>query len=254
MKVLSIEFLVVLIGAASLSSAEKLRGDAAKRGVYKGQVHVVPFTQTGRNLEGEVPVPPVFNTDRQAPAGEEGRSLYAGGPNVVHTANEGPIVGTVFHDVNRNSVQDADETGIAGVMVSDGKNVVMTDSNGAYELPAPSEEEADAGFSVFITKPAGYSVPVNDAMVRIGIDAWPLSRKAHTYKLNLTSLHLPLIWVNRPGSTISLFPQAKGFSHEPPRPPVSIRRYATLGTDPLSDQFSFDRNRGCPTVQDHRQW
>ena len=52
-------------------------------------------------------------------------------------------------------------------MVSDGLNVVMTNADGAYELPSPTEEASEAGFSVFITKPAGYNVPVNDAMVSL---------------------------------------------------------------------------------------
>ena len=152
---------VVLLCAGSVAP-EKLRG--TKKTIYKGKVNVVP-ARPGRNLEGEVPTPPPLDVVRQGDP--EGRTLFEGGPEVVHNMNTGPIVGTVFNDANMNGVQDEGESGIEGVMVSDGLNVVMTNSNGAYELPSPTEEASEAGFSVFITKPAGYNVPVNDAMVSL---------------------------------------------------------------------------------------
>ena len=74
----------------------------------------------------------------------------------------GPIKGYVFDDTNKNSVQDDGEAGIEGIMVSDGTNVVLTDSDGYYELPAPSSDYEAAGFSVFVTKPDGYEVPLNE--------------------------------------------------------------------------------------------
>ena len=42
--------------------------------------------------------------------------------------------GTVFLDANRNSKLDANEIGIAGVMVSNGREVVMTAEDGRYTL------------------------------------------------------------------------------------------------------------------------
>ncbi|MCY4420541.1 MAG: calcineurin-like phosphoesterase family protein [Gammaproteobacteria bacterium] len=67
--------------------------------------------------------------------------------------------GTVFLDANRNSRHDPGETGIAGVMVSNGREVVTTRADGGYELPAYDD------MNLFITKPAGYVTPVNDEMV-----------------------------------------------------------------------------------------
>ena len=67
--------------------------------------------------------------------------------------------GKVFLDANRNSRHDPNETGIAGVMVSNGREVVVTRFDGSYELPAYED------MNLFITKPAGYSAPVSDEMV-----------------------------------------------------------------------------------------
>lgn len=67
--------------------------------------------------------------------------------------------GKVFLDANRNSRHDPDEPGIAGVMVSNGREVVVTHPDGSYELPAYED------MNLFITKPAGYSTPVSDEMV-----------------------------------------------------------------------------------------
>lgn len=67
--------------------------------------------------------------------------------------------GTVFLDENRNSVFDDGEAPIEGVMVSNGREVAVTDAEGAYELPAYGD------MNLFITSPAGYTPPVNERMV-----------------------------------------------------------------------------------------
>jgi hypothetical protein len=73
------------------------------------------------------------------------------------------IVGHVFEDLNRDGQRQANtEPGIPGVLVSDGLHVVQTDAEGHYRFPAPSPEEEAAGIAIFITKPAGYDVPVDD--------------------------------------------------------------------------------------------
>lgn len=64
--------------------------------------------------------------------------------------------GHVFRDKNRNGVFDANEKGIKNVLVSNGTEVVKTNHRGEYELPAYD------GMTVFITKPAGYDVPVDE--------------------------------------------------------------------------------------------
>ena len=65
------------------------------------------------------------------------------------------VQGQVFDDENQNGTLDAGDIGVPDVMVSNGKDVVLTDKDGFYELPALEE------MTVFITKPAGYTVPVN---------------------------------------------------------------------------------------------
>ncbi|MEM9222029.1 MAG: calcineurin-like phosphoesterase family protein [Pseudomonadota bacterium] len=67
--------------------------------------------------------------------------------------------GTVFIDANRNSILDEGEDGVAGVAVSNGREVVLTDDDGAYELPAYGD------MNLFITKPADHAVPVDATMV-----------------------------------------------------------------------------------------
>lgn len=65
--------------------------------------------------------------------------------------------GVVFHDQNRNLMHDQDEPGLEGVSVSNGLEVVQTDAQGRYRLPVSNET------ILFVTKPAGYMVPVNEA-------------------------------------------------------------------------------------------
>ena len=59
--------------------------------------------------------------------------------------------GYIFTDVNQNGQKDRGEKGVCGVAVSDGLNVVKTDSEGHYELPGTSSTR-----HIFITTPSGY--------------------------------------------------------------------------------------------------
>jgi 3',5'-cyclic AMP phosphodiesterase CpdA len=59
--------------------------------------------------------------------------------------------GTVFVDANTNGVRDADESGLGGVVVTNGLHVVRSDPEGRYALP-----ERD-GF-VYLTRPDGFQV------------------------------------------------------------------------------------------------
>ena len=67
--------------------------------------------------------------------------------------------GTVFLDGNRNSKLDEGEAGVAGVLVSNGREVVTTGADGTYELRVYPD------MNLFITKPAGHAVPVSAEMV-----------------------------------------------------------------------------------------
>lgn len=82
---------------------------------------------------------------------------YRGQVEVVvgPAAEPGLLRGQVFEDSNRNSRLDPGEPGVAGVMVSNGLEVVRSDAQGRYRLQvAPGE-------TVFVTQPAGYGVPLS---------------------------------------------------------------------------------------------
>lgn len=71
-------------------------------------------------------------------------------------ADQDVLDGAVFDDRNRNSQQDPGERGIAGVEVSNGRKIVTTDRQGRYEISVRDGE------TVFLTRPAGYQVPVDE--------------------------------------------------------------------------------------------
>lgn len=71
-------------------------------------------------------------------------------------ADQDVLDGAVFDDRNRNSQQDPGERGIAGVEVSNGREIVTTDRQGRYGISARDGE------TVFLTQPAGYQVPVDE--------------------------------------------------------------------------------------------
>ena len=90
---------------------------------------------------------------------------YRGTVHVVPAASGETVTqirGVVFHDRNRDGVQQDGENGIKNVMVSDGLNVVKTNRQGHYSLPLPSSEEEAAGLAVFITEPDGFDVPYDE--------------------------------------------------------------------------------------------
>lgn len=66
------------------------------------------------------------------------------------------VQGVVYVDENLNGLQDSHEPGVAGVLVSNQRDVVQTDERGRYRLPAMSR------MIIFITKPNGYSLPLNE--------------------------------------------------------------------------------------------
>jgi hypothetical protein len=71
------------------------------------------------------------------------------------------IRGVVFEDRNGNGVRDRREPGIAGVRVSNGLDVVATDSRGRYLLPLRSAADEAAGYAIFVVKPATHELPVD---------------------------------------------------------------------------------------------
>ncbi len=84
---------------------------------------------------------------------------YRGAIEVVQAEN-GPendsvLTGKVFVDSDRDSASDG-ESGLAGVTVTNGRDVVRTDDQGEYELPVFDN------MTVSITQPSGYQVPVDE--------------------------------------------------------------------------------------------
>ncbi len=61
------------------------------------------------------------------------------------------ITGIVFNDANGNGVRDAGERGVPNVVVSDQRDVVVTDASGGFALPA-----ADGNGVVFVSVPDGW--------------------------------------------------------------------------------------------------
>src|SRR6056297_369932 len=64
--------------------------------------------------------------------------------------------GVVFEDLNENGTRDKDEPGIEGVMVSNQKDVVLTDRDGRYSLPVTNQT------LLFVTNPASYRFHLNE--------------------------------------------------------------------------------------------
>ncbi|MFC4561680.1 calcineurin-like phosphoesterase C-terminal domain-containing protein [Nocardiopsis mangrovi] len=89
-----------------------------------------------------------------------GDDPYRGEVEVVRTPGGAPddsvLTGRVFVDADRNSARDGGERGLAGVMVTNGRDVVRTDRAGRYRLPAFDN------MTVSITQPSGYQVPLDE--------------------------------------------------------------------------------------------
>lgn len=69
--------------------------------------------------------------------------------------NDQVAKGVVFEDKNKNGKRDEGEPGIPGVMVSNQREVFLTDSEGKYQIPVSNDS------IIFVTKPSGYAVPLN---------------------------------------------------------------------------------------------
>src|SRR5690606_41721965 len=70
--------------------------------------------------------------------------------------------GYVYEDTNENNKKERREKGIPGVSVSNGVDVVQTDSKGYYELPVGNDN------ILFVIKPSGYKVPLRSEERRVG--------------------------------------------------------------------------------------
>lgn len=71
------------------------------------------------------------------------------------TQPQPPLTGVVFEDTNRNGQRDPSERGLAGVAVSNQREVVRTAADGSYSLPIPAYGVA------FVSLPDGYAAVGN---------------------------------------------------------------------------------------------
>ncbi len=66
------------------------------------------------------------------------------------------VSGFVYEDLNQNGKKEKGESGIPNVAVSNGQEVVLTDSDGKYKLPVEDDQ------IVFVIKPSAYSLPLDE--------------------------------------------------------------------------------------------
>jgi len=62
------------------------------------------------------------------------------------------VTGVVYIDENENGKLDKEEKGISKIPVSNGKEIVLTDNSGKYELPVTDDD------IIFVIKPTGYRI------------------------------------------------------------------------------------------------
>ncbi len=67
--------------------------------------------------------------------------------------------GVVFHDQNGNEAFDAGEPVLSGIRVSNGRDIVETDTEGRYSVPVTDDTVA------FVIKPRGWRTPLSDDML-----------------------------------------------------------------------------------------
>jgi hypothetical protein len=63
--------------------------------------------------------------------------------------------GIVFEDIDGSGTRGANALGVPNVLVSNGKDVAVTDAQGRYTLPLPDEA------TIFVVKPASFMPPVD---------------------------------------------------------------------------------------------
>jgi len=97
--------------------------------------------------------------------------------------------GRVFADANQNGLSDSGEKGLVGVAVSDGLNVVQTNTDGRFELPGTPQTHF-----IYITIPSGYKtsrrhyLKVADGLSSydFGLLPFPTSAKTNTRFIQIT--------------------------------------------------------------------
>jgi 3',5'-cyclic AMP phosphodiesterase CpdA len=71
-------------------------------------------------------------------------------------ASESMTSGVVFHDRNRNGVRDRFEFGVRKVAISNGRDVVVSDWRGRYQIAVEDDS------ILFVVKPGGWTTPLGE--------------------------------------------------------------------------------------------
>src|ERR1700733_7482931 len=100
-------------------------------------------------------------TRREVLIGAAGGLALAGGDASGALAQDaraaqvsGQVSGVVFEDRDGSGLSSASNPGLAGVLVSNGRDVAVTGPDGRYALPLPDEA------TIFVIKPAGFMPPI----------------------------------------------------------------------------------------------
>ncbi len=142
----------------------------------------------------------------------------------VAVADGRVVHGFVFHDAGRDGVFDGGDSGMAGVLVSNGLDVVVTDADGRYELPLRPDMD------LTVVQPAGWRVPV---------DANRVPQFFHVYKEGGTPERLRFGGLPDPGSP----PQRIDFPLLPANHDDAFRCAAVGDPQTYSnDELGFFRN------------
>ena len=105
--------------------------------------------------------------------------LAAGGVAAALTAAPGAaraeaatVSGLVFEDKDGTGKPGPGNPGLAGVLVSNGRDIAVTGADGRYTLPLPEEA------AIFVIKPAGFMPPVDPATnLPRSREAWQATRE-----------------------------------------------------------------------------
>ena len=74
----------------------------------------------------------------------------------ITTISAQSIKGYVFLDENKNGIMESSEKGLEGVLVSNQKDVVLTDSKGLFKIDLIEDN------FIFATKPTGYQFKLDE--------------------------------------------------------------------------------------------
>ncbi len=126
-------------------------------------------------------------TRRDVLAGAASGAALALTPAAALAQSAATVSGVVFEDRDGSGKAGAGNPGIAGALVSNGRDVAVTDAEGRYTLPLPDEA------TIFVIKPSGYMPPVDPST------QLPRFYRHHRPNGSPASLNLQFEGLRRPG-------------------------------------------------------